>query len=684
MSSVQDIEVRSYELTVASLWRAVAGTEIDDEMLEWPPDVFALSDLVLQRSEVHRFALSPPSGVSWPPDRSGDWANAVADASRLWSAWVEDHDQPFPDLLAQEWAVCRSAVETSLARLGEGQDWRVCEAILTLHAIADEACCGLGVALTASEGYGAIYRARGRELLVRKGSLSRAPVESLRVLPKVRTAPNGTSSRTLSRYAGVHRPGVETHWHKTASRRPSTEPQTEQTTFLLLPWPLRVRESDFRPVPGSVRSVTQEPFGYFEFAPSEGLGLDLLERTLIAALDEIDHVHNVVLPESAIEEGQIDELERLLGDYQVDGLIAGVRGRPERPGQLPSNWVHLGRSTGHGWQQLRQAKHHRWSLDEGQIDQYHLVGALHPHIRWWEAMEVPRRSVEFLERSDGAVLAAVICEDLAQIDEVAEVIRSVGPTIVVTPLLDGPQLSSRWAARYASVLADDPGSAVLTLTSYGMAQRSRPNGHDRSSIIALWKDPVRGTREIPLEDGAHGVLLTASVDLAVRRSGDGRRPVENCLEFFDVSIFQVRAAGSIPTPKTPTVSPPAGPPLDPEELTILRSWAEAVAEVLATAPDRLDRALAELDEGVTWREGLAIGDWSSALTDAYQAIRRLLATDAPADVGLTLDRAIAVVRADRRDVSESEALARGVLRLALEQRRIRHLNLGLGLAGDPR
>jgi hypothetical protein len=681
---VQDLEVGSYELTAASLWRAAAGTAVDDELLEWPPDVFALSDVVLQRSEVHRFALSPPSGVSWPPDRLGDWASAVADAGRSWSAWVEDHDQPFPDLLAEEWAVFRSAVEMPLAGLSDGQDWPVCEAVLTLHAIADEACCGLGVSLTATEGYGAIYRARGRELLARKGSLSRAPVASLRVLPKIRTAPNGTSSRTLSRYVSAHRPGVETHWHKVASRQHRTEPQTEQTTFLLLPWPLRVRQSDFRPVPGSVRSLTTEPFGYFEFAPAEELDLDLVDRTLTAALDEIDHVHNVVLPESAVEEDQIDGLERVLARHRVDGLIAGVRGRRQAPGQLPSNWVHLGRSTGRGWQHMRQDKHHRWSLDEAQIDQYHLVGALHPHIRWWEAMEVPRRSIHFVERGDGAVLAAVVCEDLAQIDEVAEVIRAVGPTIVVTPLLDGPQLSSRWAARYASVLADDPGSAVLTLTSYGMAQRARPNRHERSSIIALWKDPVRGTREIPLETGAHGVLLTASVDLTVRRSGDGRRPVENCMEFFDVSIFQVRAAGSTPTPQTPTGSAPPDAPLEPEELTILRSWAEAVAEVVASAPEQLDQALDELEGGEAWRAGLAIEEWSSELRGAFDAMRRLLTDDVTADVERTLDRVLAVIRADRRGAPESEALARGVLRLALEQRRIRHLHLGLRLAGDPR
>ena len=61
--------------------------------------------------------------------------------------------------------------------------------------------------------------------------------------------------------------------------------------------------------------------------------------------------------------------------------------------------------TGNGWLQIRQAKHHRWALDEGQIQRYHLGGALHPHIRWWEAMEVPRRSIQFLEGDNGVTLA---------------------------------------------------------------------------------------------------------------------------------------------------------------------------------------------------------------------------------------------------------------------------------------
>ena len=179
------------------------------------------------------------------------------------------------------------------------------------------------------------------------------------------------------------------------------------------------------------------------------------------------------------------------------------------------------------------------------------------------------------------------------------------------------------------------------------------------------------------------MLLTASVDLTVRRSGDGRQPVENCMEFFDVSISQVRASGSSPTTRTPTGPPPAAPQLESKEFTILRSTAEAVAEVLACAPEQLDRTLDELGGDVRWRATLGIEQWSSVLTEAFEAMRRLLTDNPSPDAGRPLDRVLAGVRADPPGAPESEMLARGVLRLALEQRRIRHLNLGLGLAGGP-
>jgi hypothetical protein len=657
------------ELTPASVWLGVGGCAIGDEVLEWPPDLFALTDVLLERSESYRFALSPPHGASWPPARMPGWSDAVVDAGRQLSAAVEDATRPVPDLVAAEWEVVREGVERPLERLTHAQDWRLCEALLTLHAVADEACAGLAVALDAPGGAGSLYRARGRELLARTGSLSRILPQYLRVLPKDLTPPNGTSLRSLSRYASVHGPGVETRWHKVRGRRPGNRPYDMGVNYLLLPWPLRVRESDFRPLPDSVQPNGRDPFGFFEFVPSEGLDLDLVDRMIVAAKDEVGRAHAVVLPESAVDASEIDALEALLEHHGVIALVAGVRQRAQAPEQFPSNWVHIGASNGEQWVHIRQSKHHRWSLDEEQVDQYHLGGALHPHVRWWEAMEVPRRSLHFVE-AGGATLVALVCEDLAQIDDVADVLRSVGPTLVITPLLDGPQLSSRWTARYASVLADDPGSAVLTVTSFGMVRRSRPRGRAASPVVALWKDPGRGIREIPLEADAQGVLISTSTDRAVRRTTDRRRPVENGSELFDMSVYQVRAATTGSKPPPPRSEPPARPCLDAEELTILASWAEAVAEALATTPERVEAALADADPDAPWRAEMGIAEPSPLLGRGIRQMTRSIRSAMVADAASPHN---ALLRDLRSSWGEPgiDRLVRRALRSALEQRQAR-------------
>jgi hypothetical protein len=677
------MEAQTGETTPASTWRALAGTAITDEFLAWPADLFALTDTILERSEVYRFVLSPPGGVKWPPDRFPSWSEAVEDASRRWSAWLENRSGAIPDLLAEEWSVFRERAGVPLEHLAEGRDWRTCEALLTLHAIADEACAGLGVALDRSDGKGCLYRARGRELLATTGSMARIQTHLLRVLPKVRTAPNGTSWRSFSRYACVHHPGVEARWYKVPARRSGTDPRARHSNLLLLPWPLRVRETDFRPLEGSAQRLAKEPFGFFQFEPSERLDLDLVSRVIVAAREEVDSVDVVGLPESAVDESEIDDLEALLDRHGVTSLMTGVRQHSPQPGVLPRNWVLTGfnsrlekgasppRSTGEQWFHIRQDKHHRWSLDEGQIYQYHLGGALHPHIRWWEAMDVPRQAVRFIGLGDDITLVSLVCEDLAQIDNVAEVIRSVGPTVVFTPLLDGPQLSSRWAARYASVLADDPGSAVLTLTSYGMVQRCRPRGRDSLPVIALWKDPVRGIREIPLEPGAQGVLLTVCGDLATRRTADGRWPVDNATEYFDVAVHQVRALSADLGSSNSHLEPLAPRALETHEVTILTGWAEAVAETLAHAPECIETLLADANAGAGWRAELGITEPSQRLGEAIALLDRAVRAATPREGVAAFDALLSSCRENRPGEQRLDSLVRRVLRSTLEQLRTR-------------
>jgi hypothetical protein len=668
------------EPTLASIWRAVAGIPLTDELLDWPPDTFALTYVLLERSQAYRFVLSPPCGEDWPPNRLPSWPDAVEEAGRRWSAWSDDRRGSVPNLLAEEWGVFRNGAGMPLEGLAQGNDWRMCEALLTLHAIADEACAGLGVALDSSNGEGCRYRARGRELLTRSGSLARISSHFVRVLPKVRTPPSGTSMSSLSRYACVQRPGVEVRWDKLPTRHPGTGPLADDANLLLLPWPLRIRQSDFRAIDDSVQRPGKEPFGFFNFAPSDKLDLDLVARILVAARDEVDSVDAVILPECALDESDIDDLETLLARHGVIMLVAGVRPGARRPGRFAHNSVHIGVNpklekggpladpAGEAWFHIRQNKHHRWLLDEAQIYQYHLGGALHPSVRWWEAMDVPRRSLQFIELGEGITLVSLVCEDLAQIDDVAETIRAVAPTGVVTLLLDGPQLSSRWSSRYASVLADDPGSSVLTLTSFGMAERSRPHGRDFSRVVGLWRDPERRAREISLEAGAHAVLLTTCGQRVPRRSADGRRPVDNVTSWFDVAVCQIRASTAASGPPKTKASLPTQPPLEVSEVTILTSFAQAVAEALAYAPDSVAELLPDADAGAAWRAEFGIPEPSARLAEAIRLIGAAIRAATPSGGTPTFDAALFAVRIKSPGELGLGRLARQVLHAALEQR----------------
>ena len=88
-------------LTPASVWQGVAGEPIHDGVLEWPPDLFALTDVILERAEAYRFALSPPAGEDWPPRLGVRWCLGVAEAARRWSAWAEDGAGSFPELVGE-------------------------------------------------------------------------------------------------------------------------------------------------------------------------------------------------------------------------------------------------------------------------------------------------------------------------------------------------------------------------------------------------------------------------------------------------------------------------------------------------------------------------------------------------------------------------------------------------------
>jgi hypothetical protein len=504
--------------------------------------MFAFTHVILDRTEAYRFAVSPPAGREWPPTPAATWRDGVDAAAREWSDWIADGLGEPPGLIAGEWRVVLGAFDTPLHDIASGRAWRICQALLTLQATADEAIAGAASRASVPGDTDEPSRARMRELLAATGTIARIDPTLLRVLPKYRTAPGGITSRSISRYASVTGPQVEYRLHDV---RPHEGHRLGgHMNVLLLPWPLHVSADDFQPVPGSVRERDVEPYGFFRFEPTEPLDVPLVQRVLSAATQQGDRIDVVVLPESSVAHRDLARLEAALERFEVPMLIAGLRDQSASVDSLASNWVHFGVLRNGRWQHWRQDKHHRWSLDLSQIEQYHLDGVMDPRVRWWEAIDINPRAVEMIERDDGQTIASLVCEDLAQFDDVIELLRAVGPTLVVALLLDGPQLASRWTARYASVLADNPGSAVLTLTSYGMVAKSWRPDLTASSVVALWKDNARALHEITLDPDAQGIVLALDSHPAIRRAADGRLPKHDATDLRLAAVTQIRAAAT--------------------------------------------------------------------------------------------------------------------------------------------
>jgi hypothetical protein len=492
-----------------------------EELLRWPPDTFALTSVLLGDSGVYRFVVCPPESQRWPPDQAdgkGSWQEMIEQVA---AAWAETASEPIP-AEPPESVLCfgaqlAAAHALELDGLEDQAHWAVVVAILSLHALADEACVGAGLHDRTP------LQRQAAERLAATGTLARFAPGRVRVLPKLRPPESGITLRSLSHHLAVDRSEVETRWYFAPRAHARPDDVAGRLSLLLVPFPREIHASDFHATPGPLLNMDRTRYDFFEYAPQEPLDLDELLELLESAKRHVGHVDALVLPEAALSETDVEPLQDLLTTAGVNYLIAGARQRACEGAPFAINYAHLG---GGDWRAPKQHKHHRWLLDPAQVHQYHLGAALDPSHSWWEAISIQKRSLTFATVSDWLTICPLVCEDLARPDPVTDVIRAVAPTLVVALLLDGPQLASRWPARYASVLADDPGCSVLTLTALGMTQRCQPPGCDPSRVVALWKDPHRGLQQIQLADGARAVALTAHARPTQLISADGRQGKE--------------------------------------------------------------------------------------------------------------------------------------------------------------
>lgn len=449
-----------------------------------------------------------------------------------------------PPALRAAWAQVVQASGQSVDALHGADLYEVRRALMLLAATADHASYGL-------VGLGAPGPIAARAMMRLESTGGRTLCSDMisrrvAVLPKVHTPRTGMTLRSLSKnLAFVVLREVNARWLRGA---PNSTHARRELNILVLPWPLEVDDECFRRI--DQRDHVSQRESFFSFQPPRVHARDIVGAIgrARAALRGRGGVDAVVLPELALTEEAWVEVKAATIDNPrefpslrtlVAGVSAGPRGGErvvcrdgsKRYTAAGRNYAAIAvRAAGDGAGAsctFEQGKHHRWCLDGRQVEQYGLTSTLAPEHDWWEWTEIEERVVTFLELEPWLVVSLLVCEDLARPDPVAEVVRAVGPNLVIALLLDGPQIQVRWPGRYATVLADDPGSAVLTVTSHGMVSRSKrlERGPKPQRESIMWRNDLE-CASLKLGKGKSGFLLSLTQVERLERTADGREQTD--------------------------------------------------------------------------------------------------------------------------------------------------------------
>lgn len=505
-------ETMSDELTIGEfLVGILPKLQTDKDFPQWPPDCFAICLALLKRSGAYSQLF-----LDWPPDKGADgalekWTSTARELGEKWrAAWPQS--RAFKELDAEWRLICDSF---GLAVASTKQNRPLLEALIKLVAVADEASESVGAPKEDETGKDDVFLELASALLENEGTLCwEIDSSRLRVLPRMHTPQNGLTDRSLSLYLSLCDPcEVIPQWFSTPFI------QGDSFNLLMVPWPPEILVSQFRDVTDLAPDQLPEDFGFFNYEASvAGEGIVGLIRALFdEAKRKLGRVDGVLLPELAVTESQFRALRKGLPRecFLVSGVGAGATASQRGTNEVRLSFPLL--------QDVIQKKHHPWKLDEAQVIQYGLGGVLSPSREWWEYDDFTDRQLSFISMSPDLVLSVLICEDLARPDPVANLVRTVGPNLVIALLMDGPQIKERWAARYATVLADDPGCSVLSLTSIGMSEISRPqSGPSRPRVVAMWKDAFSSATEIELPVGYDAVAISLSIRHREEYAADGR------------------------------------------------------------------------------------------------------------------------------------------------------------------
>ena len=538
------------------------------EWFNWPYDLFALTSLLLKKTGAYRYSLIEPICKNWKPPRPSKDVNFEKDAL-AWRGWVfrdNREGEKLPGRLGElmkklNWLYKQNFPIKLIGNRYDRQEdklrtvrdckkkdcaCQLWQPILELHYFADQTCAhsGLPKHMMRDETSMLFF---ANMLLARRGTLSRLPKSIVTVLPKMRTPQVGITYRSLSHHLTVHQTEVDVFWRTI----PWINREEYTINSVVVPWPYDIKANAFQWRDHQYKSDLDGSYKYFHYEPPKNLDMDDIIDLIREAEEQAERVHLLIFPEAALTKNELKRLQLALEKtFEVDKIPAIIAGIVEdytnedadeeiRLRNMPWNKVYFSVFFAGKWYDHSQSKHHRWKLDPWQIRKYGLAGVLSPNLTWWEGIRVPERRLSFFTTDSWLTLCPLICEDLARLEPVSEIIRGVGPTLLLAILLDGPQSKHRWSGHYATIFADDPGSSVLTVTASGMVERSEDCKTYKQKTVALWKDEVQGWVEIDLEPKAKAVMLTLVAEWGTEYTIDGRNDDENAARFVLRSTNQL-------------------------------------------------------------------------------------------------------------------------------------------------
>jgi hypothetical protein len=560
------------EVSVLGIIKAVLpdGTTRPDHwttVCDWPPDLFAAVATITERSGLYAEATF----VSyWAKGEFELSKKKITSARAIGNAWAVSGNPP--KAVADDWSTLVRKYGHVLIddKADKTRDWK--KIVFRLLTIADEACAGIGFSQRAgrSRAVSAVQylvahdyvvwqekRRKSGGQLVTGGEILpylpnslciRVPPLIACVQPKTSTPLVGCTLRSLTNNLALLPPvtNVSTHWQLAHEGHGDLE----TFNFLIVPFPFHLPGKSFARVdhhfPGSSneRAFTLRPSAWMGETKAEEFAtflLGLIEK----AQTELEPVHAIVMPETALQIEFASRVAQILArDSPIDLFITGVVIDDDKS---PRNAAGIYSFAKHEIINASfQSKHHRWLLNGSQITRYHLGHLLDPGSKWWEKIDLSYRNCYVTLFRPRAALSVLICEDLARYDPVLTVMNAIGPNLVIALLMDGPQLEQRWPGRYATVLAEDPGSAVLTVTSLGMVLRSNMPGEPENREIALWKEPNGRAQPLKLPKGDHALLVSLTSRLVEQFTLDGRGDGGSTIQFGLGAARGVRSAKPLP------------------------------------------------------------------------------------------------------------------------------------------